>query len=43
MMQATDRISYLETALAEALDAMRRPPQIAKAKVPATATRSQPA
>jgi AcrR family transcriptional regulator len=43
MMQATDRISYLETALAEALDAMRRPPQTPKAKVPATASRSQSA
>jgi AcrR family transcriptional regulator len=43
MMQATDRISYLETALAEALDAMRRPAQTPKAKVPATASRSQPA
>jgi hypothetical protein len=43
MMQATDRISYLETALAEALDAMRRPPQTAKPNVPATASRSQPA
>jgi hypothetical protein len=35
MMQATDRISYLETALAEALDAMRRPAPTSKAPVPA--------
>jgi AcrR family transcriptional regulator len=32
MMQATDDISYLETALGEALDAMRRPPSRPKAK-----------
>jgi AcrR family transcriptional regulator len=37
MMQATDRISYLETALAEALDAMRRPPSKPRAKRPARA------
>ena len=35
MMQATDRISYLETALKEALDAMRRHPPTPKAKLPA--------
>ena len=35
MMQATDRISYLETALKEALDAMRRHPPAPKAKLPA--------
>jgi hypothetical protein len=34
MLKATDRISYLETALAEALNAMRRPPQTAKPKRP---------
>jgi len=32
MMQATNRISYLETALGEALNAMRRPPQTPKVK-----------
>jgi AcrR family transcriptional regulator len=32
MMQATDDISYLETALGEALDAMRRPPSAPKAR-----------
>jgi hypothetical protein len=32
MMQATDRISYLETALGEAIDAMRRPPKTPTAK-----------
>jgi hypothetical protein len=37
MMQATDRISYLETALVEVLDAMRRPPSTPKAKRPAKA------
>jgi AcrR family transcriptional regulator len=37
MMQATDRISYLETALQEALDAMRRPAPTPKAKSPAKA------
>ena len=35
MMQATDRISYLEVALAEALDAMHRPPRPVKARVTA--------
>lgn len=35
MMQATDRISYLEIALEEALDAMRRPPSTPPAKLPA--------
>jgi hypothetical protein len=34
-MQATDRISYLETALKEALDAMRRHPPTPEAKLPA--------
>ena len=37
MMQATDRISYLETALQEALDAMRRPAPAPEAKLPAKA------
>jgi AcrR family transcriptional regulator len=37
MMQATDRISYLETALQEALDAMRRPAPAPKAKLLAKA------
>jgi hypothetical protein len=32
MMQATDSISYLETALGEALNAMRRRPQTSNAK-----------
>jgi AcrR family transcriptional regulator len=41
MMQATDSISYLETALDEALDAMRRSPHIPKAKPRAQTKRSQ--
>jgi ribosome-associated translation inhibitor RaiA len=41
MMQATDRISYLETALDEALDAMRRPPRTVRAKRQAPAKRAQ--
>jgi hypothetical protein len=35
MMQATDRIDYLEVALAEALDAMRRPGRPVKARATA--------
>ena len=42
MMQATDRISYLETALKEALDAMRRHPPTPKAKLPAKAAPNRP-
>jgi AcrR family transcriptional regulator len=41
MMQATDRISYLETALGEALDAMRRAPQTPKVKLHAPARQSK--
>lgn len=43
MMQATDSISYLETALDEALDAMRRPPQTPKVKPHAPVKRSSTA
>jgi len=41
MMQATDRISYLETALAEALDTTRRN-SAPKAKLPAKAASNRP-
>jgi AcrR family transcriptional regulator len=42
MMQATDRINYLETALKEALAAMRRHPPTPKAKLPAKAAPNRP-
>jgi hypothetical protein len=41
MIQVTDRISYLETALEEALDAMRRN-SAPKAKLPAKAAPNRP-
>ena len=42
MMLATNRISYLATALDEALDAMRRHPPTPKAKLPAKAAPNRP-
>jgi AcrR family transcriptional regulator len=41
MMQATGRVSYLEAALGEALDAMRRPHRPVKARAAAHAQPSQ--
>jgi AcrR family transcriptional regulator len=41
MLQATDSISYLETALGAALDAMRRPPRTPKATLRAPASQSK--